>query len=538
MTSTVVDSDDFHHFYAANYGDTVAMTYGYTADLGEAQDIAQEAFARAWQRWRDVSRYDNPVSWVRRVATNLAHSRWRRLKVATAHLLRERPPEPAPAVDPDHIAVVAALRKLPVHHREALVLHYLLDMPVNDIAEQLDVAVGTVKSWLHRGRAALADDLRIDVRGSITTPPATVVEQRGRKQRRNRTITAISAIFLAVAGVLGGVALAHPGSSDPRPPAATYSLDPNDPMLAVDWSATAVQVGQAPAGCPTGQVDLRPTQSEWIGGPSSGWPRLEFHPLNVAVGDLTGDGRAEAALAVACSVDPDSDDRVIRLLAVELRDTGLHSLAWTGRDSSIVMKTWISGGVLYADSRPHVSSQTWRYELGRVDGWRWAGNDFEPVDTTDRYPPIRAMDMTAVAAQLDCEGAPERVTRTPGVDDAELFTTDGRRHQFRLQTSGYDEIFAEFGRRGDPYLLLGVTCRDRVALVLFDRYQTTAQWRAVTAVVPGPNGMARILQVRPGTVVLGIKSGDDTSLHEFSLIGDTLVQRPASPAPVQSTAGG
>jgi RNA polymerase sigma-70 factor (ECF subfamily) len=54
------------------------------------------------------------------------------------------------------VALVAALATLPANHRRALVLHYLADLPVDEIAERERVAAGTVKSWLHRGRAALA----------------------------------------------------------------------------------------------------------------------------------------------------------------------------------------------------------------------------------------------------------------------------------------------------------------------------------------------------------------------------------------------
>src|SRR5688572_8482491 len=120
------DGQDFGGFYAAHYGDTVAMAYTYTADLGDAQDIAQEAFVRAWRRWTQVSRYDNPVAWVRHVAVNLARSRWRRLRLSAAHLVRYRIFEEVPGVDPDHVAVVAALRKLPSRQREAVVMHHMM----------------------------------------------------------------------------------------------------------------------------------------------------------------------------------------------------------------------------------------------------------------------------------------------------------------------------------------------------------------------------------------------------------------------------
>src|SRR5512139_820130 len=155
MTTTALPGD-FEGFYRAHFPETVAMVYAFTYSKAEAQDIAQEAFARAWQRWPRVSVYDNPVAWVRHVACNLAHTRWRRLRHAAAYLVRQRAPH-EPDLSPDHVAVVDALRKLPRPQREAIVLHHLLDVPVGEIAMRLEVPTGTVKSWLHRGRTALSE---------------------------------------------------------------------------------------------------------------------------------------------------------------------------------------------------------------------------------------------------------------------------------------------------------------------------------------------------------------------------------------------
>ncbi len=52
--------------------------------------------------------------------------------------------------------MVAALRRLSLRHRQVLVLHYLVDLPVEEIARELGVAVGTAKSRLSRARQALA----------------------------------------------------------------------------------------------------------------------------------------------------------------------------------------------------------------------------------------------------------------------------------------------------------------------------------------------------------------------------------------------
>src|SRR5262249_45667987 len=71
---------DFDQFYSSSAARLIRHGYALTGDLAEAQDIAQEAFARAWQRWSVVRDCDSPEAWVRRVATNLAASRWRRIR--------------------------------------------------------------------------------------------------------------------------------------------------------------------------------------------------------------------------------------------------------------------------------------------------------------------------------------------------------------------------------------------------------------------------------------------------------------------------
>lgn len=147
---------DFDELYAANYGALTVQLYAYFGDRQEAQDAVQEAFCRALQRWRHVSTYDDPVAWVRRVAWNLATSGWRRRRTALAFLRRQRDTALAEGPGPERVALVTALEALPAAQRRAMVLHYLADLPVAEIADREGVAEGTVKSWLHRGRTALA----------------------------------------------------------------------------------------------------------------------------------------------------------------------------------------------------------------------------------------------------------------------------------------------------------------------------------------------------------------------------------------------
>ncbi|MEO3815217.1 SigE family RNA polymerase sigma factor [Plantactinospora sp. B24E8] len=153
---------EFESFYQASYSRLASQLHAYLGDRAEAEDVVQEAFVRAWQRWSGIGRYNDPAAWVRRVAWNLATSRLRRLTVAARMLRRHADPQVVPELGPDHVALVAALRTLSDRHRRAVVLHYLADLSVAEVADDLGVSRGTVLSWLHRGRIRLAAHLMSD----------------------------------------------------------------------------------------------------------------------------------------------------------------------------------------------------------------------------------------------------------------------------------------------------------------------------------------------------------------------------------------
>jgi RNA polymerase sigma-70 factor, ECF subfamily len=158
--------DGFAECYAASFPSLTKQIYVYTGDLGVAQDLVQEAFCRALSRWSKVSAYEDPVAWIRRVAFNLANSRWQRAKVAARYLRGQREHH-VEGPNPNRVAAVAALAQLPARQRRVVVLHYLADVPVAEIAAEEGVPVGTVKTWLHRGRTALAGLLGEGENGNV-----------------------------------------------------------------------------------------------------------------------------------------------------------------------------------------------------------------------------------------------------------------------------------------------------------------------------------------------------------------------------------
>ncbi|WP_328472924.1 SigE family RNA polymerase sigma factor [Actinoplanes sp. NBC_00393] len=150
---------DFDEFYAAHYGSLTVQVYAYFGDQHEAQEVVQEAFCRALARWGRISGYDDPAAWVRRVAWNLATSRWRRIRAMRTLHIRSRGEPVVDGPEPDRIALVDALATLPAVQRRAMVLRYLADLPVSEIAERESVSENTVRSWLYRGRLKLAERL-------------------------------------------------------------------------------------------------------------------------------------------------------------------------------------------------------------------------------------------------------------------------------------------------------------------------------------------------------------------------------------------
>jgi RNA polymerase sigma-70 factor (ECF subfamily) len=67
--SCFVNAAEFEHFYLGTRHRLLRYAYGLTGDLAEAQDFTQEAYARAWARWRRLSRYEQPEAWLRLVVT-------------------------------------------------------------------------------------------------------------------------------------------------------------------------------------------------------------------------------------------------------------------------------------------------------------------------------------------------------------------------------------------------------------------------------------------------------------------------------------
>jgi RNA polymerase sigma-70 factor, ECF subfamily len=151
----LAESGGFEAFYLREYHAVVQLAYALSGSRLGAEDIAQEAFLRAFRDWQAIH---NPSAWVRKVAVRRAgrtvHRRLLEAR-ALARLLAGRGPAVTELPEED-AEVWRAVRALPRRQAQVIALRYVADAPVAEIAQTLGMAEGTVKAQLHRGRQALA----------------------------------------------------------------------------------------------------------------------------------------------------------------------------------------------------------------------------------------------------------------------------------------------------------------------------------------------------------------------------------------------
>ena len=138
-----MDEQQFDECYRATVRRLVQFAYAMCGDIGIAQDLAHEAYLRAWQRRRQLTGYEDVEAWLRLVVTRLCTDRWRRLAVHQKALRFLRPSDPGPPPSDDTVMLVAALRDVPVKQRQAIVLHYLGGLAVDEIANEMGASAAT-----------------------------------------------------------------------------------------------------------------------------------------------------------------------------------------------------------------------------------------------------------------------------------------------------------------------------------------------------------------------------------------------------------
>jgi len=194
-------STEFTTFMRA-YQDMVFSTAArLTGDDAQAEDIAQEAFLKAYEHFAQLRSSPTAGGWLKTVTTNLTlnhlsryRKRWRLFSEMRAESDDEAPAElqiPVPdtlladlGAQQRGVLIDAALRRLPDHQRVPLVLYHFEELSYEQIAEVTDVSLGTVKSRLVRGREALRKRMERHLQAFGMDPGVA----RNRKQRQGGSV--------------------------------------------------------------------------------------------------------------------------------------------------------------------------------------------------------------------------------------------------------------------------------------------------------------------------------------------------------------
>lgn len=161
-TTRLPDVVSYEALFRREYAGLVTLAWALTGSRETAEDIAQESLLVLHRRWDDLVHIDNPTAYVRRTCANLAAS-WvrRRVREVRALVRLDGLRQAEPALDEGTDAFWQAVRRLPRRQAQVTALYYGYDLGVDEVAEALQLAPGTVKAHLHRARAALAPAMRV-----------------------------------------------------------------------------------------------------------------------------------------------------------------------------------------------------------------------------------------------------------------------------------------------------------------------------------------------------------------------------------------
>jgi RNA polymerase sigma-70 factor, ECF subfamily len=179
----VDDPAAFAAFYARHEAVVYRTALAMTRDASTAEEVVTDTFLRAYVARGTLDPARSPVPWLQKVAINLCINRLRRRRLpsqplddVTAHAMRDRDPSRSPEhMSEQHEAMdalLAGIARLKPRQRAVIVLRFLHDYSLAQIAETLDEPLGTVKSRLHGAVYALREDLHGDARVRDLVPAA------------------------------------------------------------------------------------------------------------------------------------------------------------------------------------------------------------------------------------------------------------------------------------------------------------------------------------------------------------------------------
>ena len=151
--------DAFREFYERMQPRAIGVGRRLLGDRAAAEDLAAEAFARAYSRWSKVRTHPNPEAWLLRVVGNLAVDHVRREGRRPESRVDGERADPSADDAALRVDLAKALHRLSSRQQEVVVMRYLIDLTEDDVAVSLGMTTGSVKTHLHRATTKLRSEL-------------------------------------------------------------------------------------------------------------------------------------------------------------------------------------------------------------------------------------------------------------------------------------------------------------------------------------------------------------------------------------------
>jgi RNA polymerase sigma-70 factor (ECF subfamily) len=153
------DDDDFDALFRATFEPMVCSLAFACGDREVAADAVQDAFTRAYVRWRRISQYEDPAGWVRHVALNRLKDHFRKAERGRRAVERLGGYAATVAAPEEPSDLLASVEELPRQQRIAVSLFYVEQLSVLEVATAMGLSEGAVKYHLHAGREHLRTSL-------------------------------------------------------------------------------------------------------------------------------------------------------------------------------------------------------------------------------------------------------------------------------------------------------------------------------------------------------------------------------------------
>jgi RNA polymerase sigma-70 factor, ECF subfamily len=181
---------DFSDFYRDNYGQLVGQAFVLVGNLGDAQELVQDALLKAWRRWDVPPPLEDPGKWVRVVMHRQAVASWRKREISRRWMFRLSQSDHAESIaglPGEHLEVAVAARSLPANQRRALVLQAIVGLSIEEIAAEMEAPESTVRAWLSRARRRMAELLGVEdtFEGPLGKGPADTKEGKPNRDDSN-----------------------------------------------------------------------------------------------------------------------------------------------------------------------------------------------------------------------------------------------------------------------------------------------------------------------------------------------------------------